>query len=39
LRSLQREAQSNPSINEFAATQEAAVAHLREINMGKYFSP
>jgi cell fate (sporulation/competence/biofilm development) regulator YlbF (YheA/YmcA/DUF963 family) len=32
LRALQREVQSNPTISNFASTQQAAVAHLREIN-------
>lgn len=32
LRTLQRQAQSNPSISLFVSTQQAAVAHLREIN-------
>ena len=32
LRTLQGEVQSNPTISNFASTQQAAVAHLREIN-------
>ncbi|MBP1692711.1 MAG: hypothetical protein H6Q37_594 [Chloroflexi bacterium] len=32
LRTLQREVQSDPTISNYAATQQAAVAYLREIN-------
>jgi cell fate (sporulation/competence/biofilm development) regulator YlbF (YheA/YmcA/DUF963 family) len=32
LQTLQREVQSNPAINTYATTQQAAVAYLREIN-------